>query len=183
MQESIHLYIPLYIQSMTNQPEVWLRGPINGYLPSSQPIIHALLQAQEEVHYLMEDFPTNLLWERPAEMASPAFHLQHMVGVLDRMATYAKRESLSEAQMKYLKKEGTVDLELTTDLLVARFDQQISLFLEFIAQIDPKSLTEFRGVGRKQLPSTVAGLLFHAAEHTQRHFGQLLVTVKVLMAR
>ena len=36
------------------------------------------------------------------------------------------------------------------------------------------------GVGRRKLPSTVLGLLFHAAEHTQRHTGQLLVTVRVL---
>jgi uncharacterized damage-inducible protein DinB len=35
-------------------------------------------------------------------------------------------------------------------------------------------------VGRKQTPSTVVGLLFHAAEHTMRHTGQLLVTVRVL---
>ena len=35
-------------------------------------------------------------------------------------------------------------------------------------------------VGRAQLPSTVLGLFVHAAEHTQRHVGQLLVTVRVL---
>jgi uncharacterized damage-inducible protein DinB len=35
-------------------------------------------------------------------------------------------------------------------------------------------------VGRAKLPSTVLGLLFHAAEHTQRHVGQLLVTAKVV---
>jgi len=35
-------------------------------------------------------------------------------------------------------------------------------------------------VGRKRIPSNVIGLLFHTAEHTQRHTGQLLVTVKVL---
>jgi len=36
-------------------------------------------------------------------------------------------------------------------------------------------------VGRARIPSTVLGLLFHAAEHIQRHNGQLLVTVKVLL--
>jgi uncharacterized damage-inducible protein DinB len=43
-------------------------------------------------------------------------------------------------------------------------------------------LTDPRGVGRKQLPSTVLGLLFHAAEHTMRHTGQLLVTVRWISA-
>ena len=32
----------------------------------------------------------------------------------------------------------------------------------------------------KRLPPTVIGLLFHAAEHTMRHVGQLLVTVAVI---
>ena len=39
---------------------------------------------------------------------------------------------------------------------------------------------EVREVGRDRIPSTVGGLIFHAAEHTQRHLGQLLVTVRVL---
>ena len=43
--------------------------------------------------------------------------------------------------------------------------------------------TEARTVGRKQLPTTVLGLYFHAAEHSQRHVGQLLVTVSVVKAQ
>jgi hypothetical protein len=37
-----------------------------------------------------------------------------------------------------------------------------------------------RLVGRLKLPSTVVGLLFHAAEHTQRHVGQAATTRKRL---
>lgn len=44
------------------------------------------------------------------------------------------------------------------------------------------SLLEPRSVGRAQLPSTLLGLLVHAAEHTQRHVGQLLVTARILLA-
>lgn len=165
---------------MTNQPEVWLRGPINGYPPELQPVIHALLQAQEEIHQLMKGFPSDLLWERPAGLASPAFHLQHIAGVLDRMATYAKAESLNLPQLEYLKKEGTGNSKLSPEILMESLDQQIAEFLDFLSSIDTSTLSDFRGVGRSQLPSTVAGLVFHAAEHSQRHFGQLLVTVKVL---
>jgi uncharacterized damage-inducible protein DinB len=46
--------------------------------------------------------------------------------------------------------------------------------------MEDRLLTEHRAVGRAQLPSTVLGLLFHAAEHTMRHTGQLLVTAKVV---
>jgi hypothetical protein len=35
-------------------------------------------------------------------------------------------------------------------------------------------------VGRAKLPATTLGLLFHAAEHTQRHVGQLMTTLKVV---
>ena len=40
-----------------------------------------------------------------------------------------------------------------------------------------------RGVGKKQLPSTVGGLLVHIAEHTQRHVGQAITTSKIVAAR
>jgi uncharacterized damage-inducible protein DinB len=32
------------------------------------------------------------------------------------------------------------------------------------------------------MPRTVIGLLFHAAEHAQRHTGQLIATAKVVRA-
>jgi len=167
---------------MMNQPEVWLRGTTEGYPIALQPILHSLLQAQEEIHKLMQDFPSDLLWEKPAGMASPGFHLQHIAGVVDRMAAYAKAESLTPVQFEYLKKEGKVNAELSKKILVERLDYQIAEFLIILSKIDASTLTDFRGVGRAQLPSTVGGLLFHAAEHTQRHFGQLLVTVKILKA-
>ncbi|MCE7058171.1 DinB family protein [Algoriphagus sp. AGSA1] len=165
---------------MKSQPEVWLRGPIPEYPAALQPIAHAILQAQEEIHGLMKDFPSTLLWEKPVGLASPAFHLQHIAGVLDRMATYAKAEALNEDQFDYLSNEGVPNAGLTTEELLKNLDQYITGFLGFLSLTDPNTLADYRGVGRAQLPSTVGGLLFHAAEHMQRHSGQLLVTVKVL---
>jgi uncharacterized damage-inducible protein DinB len=166
---------------MNKQPEFWLRGPIESYPLILQPVVHAILQAQLEIHELMHDFPTELLWERPAGMASPAFHLQHISGVLDRMATYAKAAKLNESQFEYLKQEGKENTELTTEDLIQHLDSQITDFLHYISTLEPSTVTDYRGVGRGQLPSTVGGLLFHGAEHMQRHFGQLLVTVKVIL--
>ncbi|UZD23430.1 DinB family protein [Algoriphagus halophytocola] len=167
---------------MNPQPEVWLRGPLPDYPSALQPIAHAILQAQEEIHRLMEDFPSELLWEKPAGLASPAFHLQHIAGVLNRMATYARAEPLTAVQFAYLKSEGVKNQEFTTAVLIQNLDLYISQFLEVLKQTNPDTLNEFRGVGRAKLPSTVGGLLFHAAEHMQRHFGQLLVTVKVILS-
>jgi DinB family. len=163
----------------TKLPEVWLRGALPGIPAQVQPVAHALLQAQEEIHALMNHFPDELLWERPAQVASPGFHLQHIAGVLDRLFTYAKGEQLSAQQLDYLKAEGQP--LGTTDSLLQALDKQIEISIAFLKSIDPTILVASRGVGRKLLPSTVMGLLFHATEHTMRHTGQLIVTVRVLL--
>jgi uncharacterized damage-inducible protein DinB len=46
-------------------------------------------------------------------------------------------------------------------------------------KLDLTQLTEARAVGRKQLPTTVIGLLIHIAEHTQRHTGQCVTIAKL----
>ena len=67
--------------------------------------------------------------------------------------------------------------------LVAEFDAAVDRALGQLRATDPATLLEPREVGRARLPSTVLGLLFHAAEHTQRHAGQLATTAKVVRAR
>ena len=181
-------------------PEVWLRGPHPGLLPLLQPVAHALLQAREEVMELMEGFPDEVLWDRPGGVASAGFHLQHMAGVLDRLFTYARGEALSGQQLEALAAEGKPVIEENpvaagnavpgggTDRgsqrvrgreLTDRFARQVDRALEQLYLFGEQELTEPREVGRARLPSTVFGLLMHAAEHVQRHTGQLLVTIRV----
>lgn len=163
--------------------EFWLRGPVPGITALLQPAAHALLQAREEVNALMVDLPDSLLWERPGGVASPGFHLQHLAGVLDRLLTYARDQALDHSQLQDLATEGTpAEGQNTVAELLNRFNIQVDKALEQISRTPESILTESRPVGRARLPSTVAGLLFHAAEHTQRHTGQLLVTVRVLTA-
>ncbi len=166
--------------SQSTLPEVWLRGPLPNIPPLLQPVAHALLQAQEEINELMRDFPEDKLWGKPAGAASPGFHLQHIAGVLDRLFTYAKGEKLTSEQLQYLLVEGKPAGEITLNILLERLNQQIEKTVDELKQIEEDALTEPRFVGRKQLPSTVLGLIFHYAEHTMRHLGQLLVTVRVL---
>lgn len=163
--------------------EYWLRGPVPGVPPLLQPIAHALLQAREEVNALMVTFPGDLLWQRPGGVAAPGFHLQHLAGVLDRLLTYARDQALTSHQLVELAGEGTPsEGQATVAELLNRFNMQIDKALDQVAQTPEAILTDIRYVGRGRLPSTVGGLLFHAAEHTQRHMGQLLVTARVLMA-
>jgi len=160
--------------------EVWLRGPLPAISPLLQPVAHALLQAKEEVNALMENFPEALLWQKPSSVASPGFHLQHMKGVIDRLFTYAKGNLLNAEQLQYLEQEGEPASTINSAGLVAAFNAQVDNAIAELENIDDSTLCLQRGVGRMQLPSTVIGLLVHAAEHTQRHVGQLLVTVRIL---
>lgn len=164
--------------SNTNKPEVWLRGPLPGVPALLQPVAHALLQAREEINEMMDGFPNDKLWDNVAGMASVGFHLQHLTGVLDRLLTYARGESLTPEQLSYLQGEGTGAKPVAA--LVAAFNRQVDKAIAQVKITDEVILTEVRGVGRAQVPSTAIGLMVHAAEHTMRHTGQLLVTVAII---
>jgi len=161
-------------------PEAWLEGPVAGVPGTLQPVAHALVQARREVRALLDGFPEARLWERPAGLASVGFHLQHLSGVLDRLTSYARGATLDDAQRAALAAEGTPATELSAATLVDAFDAQVERALAQLRTTDPATLLESRAVGRQQLPSTVLGLLVHAAEHTMRHLGQLLVTARVV---
>jgi uncharacterized damage-inducible protein DinB len=165
---------------MTELPEVWLRGTSPDFPALVQPIAHALMQAREEVARLMKGFDDLLLWQSSAGLASVGFHLQHLAGVADRLFTYAKGEALIPAQLYTLNNEKEPPYQgCSSTKLVNRFNVQVDQCLDFLKSIDPATLTHYRAVGRRKLPSTVIGLLVHSAEHTMRHVGQLLVTVKI----
>jgi uncharacterized damage-inducible protein DinB len=148
-----------------------------------QPVAHALLQSREELTANVTGLTPAQIWARPADAASIGFHARHAAGSLDRLFTYARGEQLSSAQLTALAAEAEPDLSPAVAAhLVAAFDKAVERALEQLRTTGETTLLEARGVGRAQLPSTVLGLLFHAAEHTQRHVGQLVTTVKVLPA-
>ena len=64
--------------------------------------------------------------------------------------------------------------------MVEACNAQVDKTLKSLGRIDERTLSEYRSVGRAKLPSTMMGCLFHAAEHTMRHLGQLIVTVQVV---
>lgn len=183
-RQSCQCYETPQLKMTQNLPEVWLRGTLPDVPALLQPVAHALLQAREEVTTLLFNFPATLLWERlparsGASLASAGFHLQHLTGVLDRLLTYSRAETLTDTQLHYLNAEGQPTSQTPAEL-VAVFSDQIDRAMAQLIATDPATLTDARGVGRAQLPATVLGLLVHAAEHTMRHVGQLSVTVRVL---
>jgi uncharacterized damage-inducible protein DinB len=160
--------------------EFWLRGPVPGIIDVLQPAAYALLQTNKELYEYTNNFPGDRLWEQVYGKASVGFHLQHITGVMDRMLTYAKGESLSKEQFDFLKNEGVANDAISLENLQNDFTNMLTRALNYFKTIKEDKVKEKRSVGRKNLPSTVIGLLFHAAEHSQRHIGQLLVTVAIL---
>jgi hypothetical protein len=164
-----------------NLPEVWLRGPMEGMPPLLNPIASALIQVYEELVPLLDSFPEDRLWYRPFGMASVGFHLNHLTGVLDRLFTYARTEKLSPDQFTFLSLEGIPpDPPISVKKLIQNFKDQLDKALNQLKTNLPEELLLERKIGRLELPSTVIGLYIHAAEHSTRHFGQLLVTSKLV---
>ena len=164
-----------------NKREVWLRGPMPDVPPLLQPVAHTILQAREEINRYMAEFPEIFLWVKPGPIASAGFHLQHIAGILDRLFTYARGEGLNEQQFIYLSNEGNEpERNGSVHDLLDTLNKQVDKAIQQLRNTDETTLTEVRGVGRAQIPSTVQGLLFHAAEHMMRHTGQLLVTTRIL---
>ncbi len=161
--------------------EAWLQGPVPGVPDALMPAAHALLDAGEELAAGAHDLPVPMLWARPGGVASVGFHLTHVVGSLDRLLTYARGEALTRAQLEALARErdpGTPPR--SAGILLEEVGEAIEGALDVLRRTPPDSLGEARRVGRAGLPSTVGGLLFHAAEHTRRHAGQVIATAGVL---
>ena len=160
------------------QTEVWLRGPLPEYIDELQPVAHSLLQVREELGRAAT-LSAEHLWARPGGAASIGFHLKHIAGSLDRLLTYASGKQLNAAQQQYLADEERQTDE-SAETLVRLAQSAIDRALTHVRTTPLCTLDEAREVGRQRLPSTVLGLLFHAAEHAQRHSAQIITTMKIV---
>ena len=164
-------------------PEVWQRGPVAGYEPLLMPVVHALIQVREDLESIVPLIPSKNVWLRPGGAASIGFHVRHTGGALDRLFTYARGELLTDAQRTSLREEGTAgDPPASLDSVVADVGKIIDRALKQLADTPKESLLDERKLGRAGLPTTVLGLLFHAAEHSTRHVGQAITTAKIVSA-
>jgi uncharacterized damage-inducible protein DinB len=166
---------------MADLPEVWLRGPIDGIPAALQPVAHSLIQAREEVEREAPGLSQDVLWKQ-AGAATVGFHLVHMAGALDRLFTYARGEALTDEQRAAAKAESNQPPEVTGQTLSAVVAAAVERALAQLRATDVSKLAEERRVGRTAT-STLGGILFHAAEHTTRHAGQFITTVKLLQGK
>jgi uncharacterized damage-inducible protein DinB len=168
---------------MPDLPEPWLRGPVRGVPALLQPAAHAFLMAGEDVASALDAITEEELWMEPSGITSLGFHLAHLAGSTDRLLTYARGEALSTAQRATLDRERTLSQERPAlERLLAAWHDTVVASLRHLSSMSDLELGEPRHVGRAHLPSTVLGLLFHAAEHASRHTGQIVTTAKLVRA-
>src|SRR5215207_3449982 len=166
-----------------SRPEVWLRGPLPDIPPLLMPAAHCLLQCREELAAAASPLDTAQIWARPGGAASVGFHLRHIVGSLDRLLTYARGGQLESPQLVALRAEGEPGQPPeSARSLIASAESAIDAAVEVLRNTPEADLLTPRRVGRAGLPSNVLGLLFHCAEHTHRHTGQLVTTAKIVRA-
>ena len=165
----------------TQETEAWQRGPVPGFEPLLMPLVHTLIQVREDLERLAAAVPPQHVWERPGGAASIGFHVRHTGGALDRLLTYARGEALTDAQRAFAKNEGLAgDPPASLADVVGDVERLIDAALDQLRRTPAATLLDERKVGRAGLPSTVLGLLFHAAEHATRHVGQAITTAKIL---
>lgn len=164
--------------SRENEPEPWLRGTLADVPAVARAVLHALQLAEEDLVKWCGDLNQEELNARPGGVAPVAFQIRHIAGSIDRLLTYAEGMQLNEAQMQALKAESNSEAsreELFTELRDA-FERAMAR----IRTLAGTDLEQPRFVGRRNLPTTLGGLLVHVADHTQRHVGQAIVTTKLV---
>jgi DinB superfamily len=178
------------------KPEPWLSGTLTELPPIPRSLLHSLEMAGEDLHKRCGSLSEAQLHQRPGGVASVAFHLRHIAGSLDRLLTYAEGHSLTQKQFDELKAELDDDASTTPSPtltnrgwgtrtrgeLFADLDKALASSSERTQALASADLTAPRLIGRRQLPTTLGGLLIHIAEHTQRHVGQAITTAKIVAA-
>lgn len=165
----------------TKLPEPWLRGTLTEIPAVGRAVLHALELAQEDIQTWCGNLTDDELNARPDGIAPVAFHVRHIAGSMDRLLTYAEGHPLSAEQI------GTMKAELaqlaTKDTLLAELAVACQESARRVTALASTNLEAARGVGNKQLPTTVGGLLVHVADHTQRHVGQAIITAKIVVSQ
>ena len=164
-----------------SRPEPWLRGTLQEVPAVQRAVMHALELAGEDLQRWCGSLSDEQINARPGGLPPVAFHLRHIARSLDRLLTYAEGRDLNEQQLAALKQEMTP--EAAREALFTELNSALANSMIRIQAFDASLFERTRIVGRKQLPTTVAGLLVHIADHTQRHVGQAITTAKVVMAR
>jgi hypothetical protein len=166
--------------SESEMAEPWLRGTLQEVPALQRAVLHALELAREDLSRWCGDMTDEQLNARPAGLPPVAFHFRHIARSLDRLLTCAEGRALSDQQLAV--KNAELDPGATRDELFLELTLALAESARRVLAFEVSALEQVRNVGRKRLPTTLAGLLVEVAEHTQRHVGQAITTTKVVKA-
>jgi hypothetical protein len=134
--------------------------------------------AEEDLGRWCVDLSDDELNARPSDLAPATFHIRHIARSIDRLLTYAEGGQLSCEQIALMKSE--LDPGATREQLFSELNRALRIGADPIRSFSSENLCDRRRVGRQQAPTTVAGLLVHVADHTQRHVSQAITTAKIV---
>jgi uncharacterized damage-inducible protein DinB len=164
----------------TPYTEPWLRGTHADVPAVGRAVLHAFDLALDDLTRWTDGLTDAEVHAHPLELPSVAFHLRHIARSTGRLLSYAEGNQLSIEQLTALKAEQSGEESLAA--LLSEVEVAFSNGADRVRVLATANLETFRGVGRKQLPTSIGGALVHAADHTQRHVGQVVTTAKVLKA-
>jgi len=160
--------------------EPWLRGNHTDVPAVGRAVLHALDLSLDDIAKWTEGLTDAEVRAQPLGLPSLAFHLRHIARSTDRLLSYAEGNQLTAQQLAALKSEQSGDESFAG--LLAEVEASFSNAAGRIRVLATANLDTQRGVGRKQLPTSIGGALIHVADHTQRHTGQAVTTAKILKA-
>ena len=165
--------------------EPWLRGTYSEVPAVGRAVLHALDLSLDDIAKWTQGLTDLEIHTEPLGLPPVAFHLRHIARSVDRLLTYAEGNQLSHDQLVLLKSEQigpAHDERETLAALLAEVEISFTNAAERIRTLSTADFNTFRGVGRKQFPTSIGGALIHVADHTQRHTGQVVTTAKILKA-
>jgi len=160
--------------------EPWLRGTHAEVPAVGRAVLHALDLALDDLTKWTAGLSDVEVHAQPFGLTSISFHLKHIARSTDRLLNYAEGGQLSSHQLAALKGEQT-GTETLAELL-AEVETAFANAADRVRVLATADFNTVRGVGRKQLPTSIGGALIHVADHTQRHVGQVVTTAKLLVA-
>ncbi|HEY1579737.1 MAG TPA: DinB family protein [Terracidiphilus sp.] len=163
--------------------EPWLSGTHSDVPAVARAVLHAFDLAMDDLTKWTQGLTDVEIHTLPLELPPIAFHLRHIARSVDRLLTYAEGNQLSPEQLTKLKSEQVGpqhDERETLRALLAEVEASFRNASDRVRTLAADDMNTPRGVGRKQLPTSVGGALVHVADHTMRHVGQVVTTAKVL---
>jgi uncharacterized damage-inducible protein DinB len=160
--------------------EPWLRGTHADTPAVGRAVLHAFDLALDDITKWTEGLSDLEVHAQPLGLPAISFHLKHIARSTDRLLTYAEGGQISADQLALLKSEQLGSETLPE--LIAELETSFSNAGDRVRVLATADFNTFRGVGRKQLPTSIGGALVHVADHAQRHVGQVVTTAKVIKA-